>query len=386
MKRISIIALTLVMAMVLGTFAVSAAPIKEFSLIPAADAVWEKVVHNDCSVNAEHKEDGTVVFSGSVSGTWPSATHRYAEPIVANVETDSLVIDFNVANGNTNINLNFTDGAGTEYTYSLCKSMFADRNYDTGSGDLMADDYVITISLKDFVETTALYQGTAFPAGAIVDGTLQFAGIQVYSVNGAVVTVKKLAVSCEVDRPAIEYAEGLETALTATDGKSGYADGDVIYYPAGDEDRVLTSADNNFRYTYLMIVDENGKIIEVGNNLVANNADFQGEITVPAGGFAISFFYNASSATANQALYDVYASLTGEKVDPAVFTIYNETIAVDGGDYVVSCDGENLKVTVGAEEEPELPPTGDASMIVFVMLALVSLAGVSLAVKAHKEF
>ena len=160
----------------------------------------------------------------------------------------------------------------------------------------------------------------------------------------------------------------------------------MIYYPAGDEDRVLTSADSNFRYTYLMIVDENGKIIEVGNNLVANNADFQGEITVPAGGFAISFFYNASSATANQALYDVYASLTGEKVDPAVFTIYNETIAVDGGDYVVSCDGENLKVTVGAEEEPELPPTGDASMIVFVMLALVSLAGVSLAVKAHKEF
>ena len=208
------------------------------------------------------------------------------------------------------------------------------------------------------METTALYQGTAFPAGAIVDGTLQFAGIQVYSVNGAVVTVKKLAVSCEVDRPAIEYAEGLETALTATDGKSGYADGDVIYYPAGDEDRVLTSADNNFRYTYLMIVDENGKIIEVGNNLVANNADFQGEITVPAGGFAISFFYNASSATANQALYDVYASLTGEKVDPAVFTIYNETIAVDGGDYVVSCDGENLKVTVGAEEEPDAPVAG----------------------------
>lgn len=385
MKRISIIALTLVMAMVLGTFAVSAAPIKEFSLIPAADANWTDISHGGVSVNAEHKEDGTVVFSGSVSGTWPCIEHWYAEPIVANVETDSLVIDFNVASGNTNINLFFQDASGNTYGYTLCNSMFADRNYDTGSGDLMADDYIVTISLKDFVATTKLLDGSAFPAGAIVDGTLKFCGIQVYSVNGAVITVKKLAVSCEVGRPAIEYAEGLETALTATDGKSGYLDGDVIYYPAGNEDRVLTSADNNFRYTYLMIVDENGKIIEVGNNLVANNADFQGEITVPAGGFAISFFYNASSATANQALYDVYASLTGEKVDPAVFTIYNETIAVDGGDYVVSCDGETLKVTVGAEE-PELPPTGDASVIVFAMLALVSLAGVSLAVKAHKEF
>ncbi len=197
MKRISIIALTLVMAMVLGTFAVSA-DTKTVSLIPAADAVWEEVVHNDCKVTAEHKEDGTVVFSGSVSGTWPSITHRYAEPIVANIETDSLVIDFNVANGNTNINLIFTDGAGGEYSFSLCNSMFADRNYDAGSGDLMADDYIVTISLKDFIETTALYQGTAFPAGAIVDGTLQFAGIQVYSVNGAVVTVKSLAVECEV--------------------------------------------------------------------------------------------------------------------------------------------------------------------------------------------
>lgn len=383
MKRISVLALTLILAMVLGTFAVNAAPTKEFSLIPGADAAWTDIPNGGVSVTTEHKEDGTVVFAGSVSGTWPCIEHWYAEPIVANIETDSLVIDMNVSTGNTNINLFFQDAAGTVHGYTLCNSMFADRNYDSGSGDLMADDYVVTISLKDFVATTKLLDGSAFPAGAIVDGTLKFAGLQVYSVNGAAITVKKLAVQCVVDRPAVEHVGESETAVTATDGKSGYLDGDVIYYPAGDEDRVLTSADNNFRYTYLMIVDKDGKIVEVGNNLVANSADYQGEITVPAGGFAISFFYNASSATANQALYDVYASLTGEKVDSDAFTVYNETVEVNGGDYVVTCDGETLKVSVGSTGTPD---AGDAGVLVFAVLAIVSLAGLTVVSKARKEF
>jgi hypothetical protein len=76
--------------------------------------------------------------------------------------------------------------------------MFADRNYDTGSGDLYDGDYTLTISLKDFVATTKLYDGSAFSAGAIVDGKLTFAGVQVYSVNGAAVTVKTLAIESEV--------------------------------------------------------------------------------------------------------------------------------------------------------------------------------------------
>ncbi len=380
MKRISIIALTLILAMVLGTFAVSAAPTKEFSLIPGADATWTDIPNGGVSVTTEHKEDGTVVFAGSVSGTWPCIEHWYAEPIVANVETDSLVIDMNVASGNTNINLFFQDNSGNTYGYTLCNSMFADRNYDSGSGDLMADDYVVTISLKDFVATTKLLDGSAFPAGAIVDGTLKFCGIQVYSVNGAVITVKKLAVACVVDRPAVEHVDGCELPVTGTDVAANNADGQVIYYAAGDEDRVLTADEFNFRYSYILVVDKDGKIVEVGNNLLTNAQDsgntFQNEFTVPAGGFAISFFYNGDN-TANQALFDVYASITGQNVD-SIFAIYNETVAVNGGNYVVTCDGENLKVSVGNP--------GDAGVLVFAVLAMVALAGLAVVTKTRKEF
>ncbi|MBQ8324205.1 MAG: hypothetical protein IJX82_03550 [Clostridia bacterium] len=198
MKRISVIALTLILAMVLGTFAVSAADTKEFSLIPGADAAWTSIPVGGASVTTEYKDDGTVVFAGSVSGTWPSVKYYYAEPVVANVETDSLVIDFNVTGGSTNIVLYFTDNGGAEYSYTVCNSTFADRNYDSGSGDLYDGDYTLTISLADFVATTKLLDGSAFPEGAIVDGTLKFSGIEVYSVNGSAVTVKKLAVECEV--------------------------------------------------------------------------------------------------------------------------------------------------------------------------------------------
>lgn len=197
MKRISMIVLALIFAMVLGTVAVSAETELK-TLLPDKDATWTDTPNGNASVTTEYKEDGSIVFSGSVSGTWPCTEHWYATPIVANVETDSLVIDFNVAGGTTNINLFFTDDSGNSYGYTLCNSMFADRNYDTGSGDLYDGDYTLTISLKDFVATTKLYDGSAFPAGAIVDGKLTFAGVQVYSVNGAAVTVKTLAIESEV--------------------------------------------------------------------------------------------------------------------------------------------------------------------------------------------
>lgn len=380
MKRISVIALTLILAMVLGTFAVSAAPTKEFSLIPGADAAWTDIPVYGASVTTEYKDDGTVVFAGSVSGTWPSVKHYYAEPVVANVETDSLVIDFNVTGGSTNIVLYFTDNGGAEYSYTVCNSTFADRNYDSGSGDLYDGDYTLTISLADFVATTKLYDGSAFPANAIVDGTLKFSGIEVYSVNGAAVTVKKLAVACVVDRPAVEHVDGCELPVTGTDVAANNADGQVIYYAAGDEDRVLTADEFNFRYSYILVVDKDGKIVEVGNNLLTNAQDsgntFQNEFTVPAGGFAISFFYNGDN-TANQALFDVYASITGQNVD-SIFAIYNETVAVNGGNYVVTCDGENLKISVGNP--------GDAGVLVFAVLAMVALAGLAVVTKTRKEF
>ena len=87
MKRISMIVLALIFAMVLGTVAVSAETELK-TLIPAKDATWTDTPNGNASVTTEYKEDGSIVFSGSVSGTWPCTEHWYATPIVANVEMD----------------------------------------------------------------------------------------------------------------------------------------------------------------------------------------------------------------------------------------------------------------------------------------------------------
>ena len=129
--------------------------------------------------------------------TWPSVYAGYQKPITADVDNDLLSIDFTVENGATNINFFFDDGNGGSYTYSISNTALMaacpEANVDC-VGDLHDGVYSCTISIADLVSSFATYMGTAFPADAVVDGKINFVGINVYSVNGAVIKVNDLSI------------------------------------------------------------------------------------------------------------------------------------------------------------------------------------------------
>ncbi len=138
--------------------------------------------------------------------------------------------------------------------------------------------------------------------------------------------------------------------VTAENGvaiDNGDVDGQLYVYPAGDEDRVLESSEGNLRYSYIIVCDADGKAIEAGNNLVFAEVDssFQNEITIPAGGFAFTFYYNSDN-TGNQELYDIYTELlpTG---------IFNATTSVDLPAYTFAYVDGWLEVMKEEEEAPE---------------------------------
>lgn len=128
----------------------------------------------------------------------------------------------------------------------------------------------------------------------------------------------------------------------------GDVDGQLYVYPAGTEDRVLESSEGNLRYSYIVVCDKDGKAIEAGNNLVFASVDtsFQNEITIPAGGFAFTFYYNSDN-TANQELYDLYLELIlGAQ-------IFNVTTPVDLPAYTFAYAEGWLEVYKTEEEAPE---------------------------------
>ncbi len=128
----------------------------------------------------------------------------------------------------------------------------------------------------------------------------------------------------------------------------GDVDGQLYVYPAGAEDRVLESSEGNLRYSYIVVCDKDGKAIEAGNNLVFASVDtsFQNEITIPAGGFAFTFYYNGDN-TANQELYDLYLELIlGAQ-------IFNATTPVDLPAYTFKYAEGWLEVYKTEEEAPE---------------------------------
>lgn len=141
--------------------------------------------------------------------------------------------------------------------------------------------------------------------------------------------------------------------ITEVDGTAideGDVDGQLYYYPAEkDAERVVESESVNLRYSYIIVCDKNGTPLEAGNNLVfaSVNDSFQNEITIPAGGFAISFYYNSDN-TANQDLFDIYEDILGG------LQLWNETApVVDSATYQFVKDGMMLAVikTVEVEEE-----------------------------------
>ncbi|MBQ3003701.1 MAG: hypothetical protein IJD82_08220, partial [Clostridia bacterium] len=120
-------------------------------------------------------------------------------------------------------------------------------------------------------------------------------------------------------------------------------DGQIYYFPGeADAERVVDSEEYNLRYSYIFICDADGYIVEAGNNLVFNSQDtndtYQNEITIPAGGHAFTFFYNADSAPSNIDLLDIYNVAVGG------LPIYNETVKVTDTTYQLVLDGNYLAV------------------------------------------
>lgn len=144
----------------------------------------------DITVNVTETE---AVFKADAY--WPCADRMYSDEEIITVSIDdySLVYDFTVEVGQTNINFYLTDGFGSSASYTICNNTLGNVGYDAGSGDLHAGSYTGVIRLTDFVNSTKFYHSEEFPAGIITENNeLIFTGIQVYSVNGSTVTIRKL--------------------------------------------------------------------------------------------------------------------------------------------------------------------------------------------------
>lgn len=136
-----------------------------------------------------------------------------------------------------------------------------------------------------------------------------------------------------------------------------YQDGIVVAIP-NDSGEPLTAASGDYalRYMFILIFDKNGVCTEVGNNLLTADDERapeypQHDITIPAGGFAIVFYYNANEGPSNLALYEYYEALGG--------TVYsNETgAAAAGKNYTAEIEKDTVTVYFGtASDAPDTPP------------------------------
>ena len=160
MKRILTVAFAAVLLLAMCIIPVSAAD--SYTLLPA-DGEWTTVAGpdgNDITVNVT---DEATVFSASAS--WPCANCHYTEDqiVKSSIDDYSLVYEFTVETGATNINFTFTDGFGNSAGYSISNTTLGDVNYDSGSGDLTAGEYKGAVKLSDLIKSTMYFGGTAFP-------------------------------------------------------------------------------------------------------------------------------------------------------------------------------------------------------------------------------
>ena len=223
MKRI--IALFVSFILVCACIALTAgAEEGSYTLIPSEENVdnWTKTACQGYNLEIEYV-DGAAVFSAE--SVWPCAEYFYTdeEIVTVSVEDYSLVYDFSVSTGATNINFTFTDGFGSTAVYSIANNSLGDVFYDAGSGDLYAGDYKGAVKLSDFVNSTMFLGGTTFPQNLIVDGNITFSAIQVYSVSGATVTVRELSLvpTSEIpEEPVDESSEVIEESSVVIEESS----------------------------------------------------------------------------------------------------------------------------------------------------------------------
>ncbi len=210
MKRFSIISLLLIFAVVLSAFSVSAE--NSYDLIYEG-ADWRNNDQGGASVTLDFSS-GDAVFSGSLPGTWPNIYTNYPAEKQINVAVDeySLSYDFTVEIGGTNILLYFTNADGQNFAYTICNNSLGNVNYEAGSGDLQAGDYSGKIKLSDFVNSVKFLDNSGFDKTFIIDGALNITGVEVFSVNGAKITVRDFSIvkngtTTEESKPAEDSSE-----------------------------------------------------------------------------------------------------------------------------------------------------------------------------------
>lgn len=384
MKRISILALTLVFALMLGMFAVSADNVT--SLIPK-DANWTDTDNGGASVDVTYNDDGSVVFSGSTAGTWPCTETWYLDtPVVADVENDSLEIDFTVSGGNTNINFFFDDGNGGSYSYTVCNSALGAENYDTGSGDIGDGTYKVTMTIAELVASTKLIDGSAFPQDAIRDGQLKFIGIQVYSVNGAVITVNAMnVISAGETTPSESTGEDTSDEPVADNETHEIFVSHVNHFCWNAyREMIITGEGQNCQSVLEQAVDSYIAIRVENIDGVYTVTDIEAagtvkEMTAPADGFILYCAPNdtESFAAAEKVVVgDVVLECT---VDWSA-NVASETAV---GSLVFGTAGASTESS-GDTSSTGKPATGDSGILVFVALAAVAGAGVLVATKKRQ--
>lgn len=140
-----------------------------------------------------------------------------------------------------------------------------------------------------------------------------------------------------------------------------YADGVVIAITNdSDEEKTIASGEYALRYLFILVFDKDGVCIELGNNLLSENdekaAEFpQHDLTIPAGGFAVLFYYNATEGPSNLALYEYYSDLGG-----AIYS--NETGKVSAGkNYTAEIENNTVTIYFAAPESPAEPSASESS-------------------------
>ncbi|MBQ3153727.1 MAG: leucine-rich repeat protein [Clostridia bacterium] len=214
---------------------------KSYSLIPAEDYIWTKKDVHDSTVEINYYTDGSATFTDTGS-SFPSAEAVYYDKMIAaNIEEDSLSIDFSIENGTAHIFIYLLAADGySSYVYTLSNSALGATDYMESLGDLYAGVYKLDMKLTDFVASTRLDDGSAFPQEAIVNGQLRFVGLQIYVCNGATLTIRDLSIVTSKAGPS-------------KDDSSNEDDSDEP--PEGEEEPTLPPADAS-DYTYEILDSE----------------------------------------------------------------------------------------------------------------------------------
>lgn len=147
---------------------------------------------------------------------------------------------------------------------------------------------------------------------------------------------------------------GAYAKITGTDEKSSNIDGEtVVLYNRSDSELKFISDEYDFLYKYVFVFDKNGGCTALGYNILMSSSNPDNNfITVPAGGFAVSFFYNSDSAKKNAEIYKIYSKAADAN---AVNTVLAPTRPVKGyiedKYFIVYLDGDAPAVSPDESSE-----------------------------------